>query len=68
MRGGHQLTGYRNHDCQFNAAAVRLFRKIPRGQRKTLTTDNGSEFIEHRKLSSRLGFKTFFADPYASTR
>lgn len=52
--------------CQFNAAAVRLFRKIPRGQRKTLTTDNGSEFIEHRKLSSRLGFKTFFADPYAS--
>jgi IS30 family transposase len=52
--------------CQFNAAAVRLFKKIPPAQRKTLTTDNGSEFVEHKKLSGRLGFKTYFADPYAS--
>lgn len=52
--------------CQFNTAALRLFRKIPVRYRKTLTTDNGSEFIEHKKLSSRLGFKTFFANPYAS--
>lgn len=51
---------------EFNAAAIRHFRKIPRSQRKTLTTDNGSEFIEHKALSSRLGFKTFFADPFAS--
>jgi IS30 family transposase len=52
--------------CQFNTAAIRLFRKIPRAQRKTLTSDNGSEFVEHKKLAGRLGFKTFFADPYAS--
>jgi transposase, IS30 family len=52
--------------CQFNTAAIRLFKRIPRSQRKTLTTDNGSEFIEHRKLSARLGFKTFFANPYSS--
>lgn len=52
--------------CEFNAAAIRHFRKIPRAQRKTLTTDNGSEFIEHKTLASRLGFKTFFADPFAS--
>jgi transposase, IS30 family len=52
--------------CQFNAAAIRRFGKIARHQRKTLTTDNGSEFIEHQKLSSRLGFKTYFADPFAS--
>jgi IS30 family transposase len=51
---------------QFNAAAVRLFKRIPRSQRKTLTTDNGSEFIEHQALSARLGFKTFFANPYSS--
>lgn len=52
--------------CEFNAAAIRHFKKIPKAQRKTLTTDNGSEFIEHKTLSSRLGFKTFFADPFAS--
>ena len=52
--------------CQFNAAAIRLFKRIPKSQRKTLTTDNGSEFIEHQALSARLGFKTFFANPYSS--
>lgn len=51
---------------EFNAAAVRLFKRIPRSQRKTLTTDNGSEFMEHKALSKRLGFKTFFANPYSS--
>ncbi len=52
--------------CQFNAATIRCFRKIPAHLRKTLTTDNGSEFIEHTKLGARLGFKTYFANPYAS--
>jgi IS30 family transposase len=52
--------------AQFNAAAIRHFRKVPRAIRKTLTNDNGSEFIEHGKLSARLGFKTFFANPYSS--
>jgi IS30 family transposase len=53
--------------CQFNAVAIRHFRrKIPRHCRKTITADNGSEFIEHGKLSARLGFKTFFAHPYSS--
>ena len=51
---------------EFNAAAIRCFRKIPPRGRKTMTTDNGSEFIEHKELGSRLGFKTFFANPYAS--
>jgi transposase, IS30 family len=51
---------------EFNAAAIRCFKKIPSRWRKTITTDNGSEFIEHRQLSARLGFKTFFADPYSS--
>jgi IS30 family transposase len=52
--------------CQFNSAAIRQFRKIPVRWRKTLTTDNGSEFIEHQTLARRLGFQTFFATPYAS--
>jgi IS30 family transposase len=52
--------------CEFNAAAIRLFKRIPRSQRKTMTSDNGSEFIEHQTLSRRLGFKTYFAHPYSS--
>jgi IS30 family transposase len=52
--------------CQFNAAAIRCFKKIPARWRKTFTTDNGSEFVEHQELGSRLGFKTFFANPYSS--
>lgn len=51
---------------QFNAAAIRCFKKIPSRWRKTITTDNGSEFIEHKRLGTRLGFKTFFANPYSS--
>jgi IS30 family transposase len=51
---------------EFNAAAIRCFKKIPRRWRKTITTDNGSEFVEHKQLGSRLGFKTFFANPYSS--
>jgi len=27
---------------------------------------NGSDFLEHKQLSARLGFKTFFARPHAS--
>ncbi len=52
--------------ASFNAGAIRLLRKLPARVRKTMTSDNGSEFIEHGRLASRLGFKTYFADPYAS--
>ena len=51
---------------EFNAAAIRCFKKIPSRWRKTITTDNGSEFVEHKQLGTRLGFKTFFANPYSS--
>jgi IS30 family transposase len=52
--------------CQFNRVALRLFKQMPQTVRKTLTTDNGSEFIEHQSLSRHLGFKRFFAHPYSS--
>jgi len=51
---------------QFNAASIRCFKKMPAKYRKTLTGDNGSEFVEHQALGSRMGFKTYFADPYSS--
>lgn len=52
--------------ASFNAGAIRCFRKTPAPVRKTMTVDNGSEFIEHGELGRRLGFKTYFADPYSS--
>lgn len=51
---------------QFNAGSIRCFKRMPAKYRKTLTADNGSEFVEHRVLGSQLGFKTYFADPYSS--
>lgn len=33
---------------------------------KTLTFDNGTEFIQHEKMAAALKAKTYFATPYAS--
>jgi len=33
---------------------------------KTITTDNGSEFCEHRSISKAIGATVYFADPYSS--
>lgn len=32
----------------------------------TITTDNGSEFMEHKWLARRIGATVYFADPYCS--
>ena len=52
--------------ASFNRGAARVFAKVPAHARKTFTADNGSEFVEHAALGRRLGFKTYFADPYSS--
>jgi IS30 family transposase len=42
---------------------LKMIKKIPSDVRKTLTMDNGKEFVGH--IAYRLaGFKTFFCDPY----
>ena len=33
---------------------------------KTLTFDNGTEFVQHEKIAKALKAKTYFAAPYAS--
>jgi IS30 family transposase len=43
---------------------VRLFGKLPKRLRRTITFDNGTEFAHHHTLH-RLAIKTFFCDPYA---
>lgn len=50
----------------FNQAGLELYRRIPERFRKTLTLDNGSENVEYEKLEEALGFKVYFAKPYAS--
>jgi IS30 family transposase len=49
-----------------NATTQRLFRKIPKAQRKTMTFDNGKEFAGFKVLEKSVGFCCYFADPYSS--
>jgi len=44
------------------AAQKKIFTQLPA---KTVTLDNGTEFVKHEELN-KLGVKTFFADPYCS--
>ena len=46
-------------------AIVELLRSVS-DKVKTLTFDNGSEFVEHQQIATALGAKTFFANPYRS--
>lgn len=47
-------------------AQWRIFTQLPGKARKTVTLDNGLEFVEHEDLTDSLGIKVFFADPYRS--
>ena len=46
-------------------AIIRLLKPMVH-QVKTLTFDNGSEFIQHEKMAAALKARTYFATPYAS--
>jgi transposase, IS30 family len=46
-------------------AIIRLLTPVAH-QVKTLTFDNGSEFIQHEKMAAALKATTYFATPYAS--
>jgi len=37
--------------------------KFPKNQRKTITFDNGKEFVGHAKITEILGTPTFFCHP-----
>ena len=49
-----------------NTITQRLFRKIPKSKRKTMTFDNGKEFAGFKVLEKSVGFCCYFADPYSS--
>jgi IS30 family transposase len=44
---------------------IKLFRKIPKKFRKTLTVDNGKEFAGFLQIESMSGLDVFFSDPYS---
>jgi IS30 family transposase len=49
-----------------NKAVVKRLNGFPQKSRRTLTMDNGSENAGHQKITSAIGIKCYFAQPYAS--
>lgn len=47
-------------------AQQEIFSAFPKHARQTDTLDNGLEFVRHQELTSNLGVKVYFADPYCS--
>ena len=45
---------------------IGLMKDLPGELRKTMTLDNGKEFAEHERVSSRLDLDVYFAHPYCS--
>lgn len=49
-----------------NTTTRRLFRKIPKSKRLTMTVDNGKEFAGFKEMEKSVGLCCYFADPYSS--
>ncbi|MBN2258742.1 MAG: IS30 family transposase [Anaerolineaceae bacterium] len=45
---------------------TKIFGKIPRQLRQTLTVDNGKEFANFKELQSKTKLTVYFADPYSA--
>lgn len=47
-------------------AQIKIFGPLPNHLRRSDTTDNGLEMVNHKRLKDKFGMDTFFADPYSS--
>lgn len=47
-------------------AQTRIFKQLPPHARKSVTLDNGLEFVKHQELSQKMEMGVYFADPYRS--
>jgi len=47
-------------------AQVKIFGDLPTHARKTVTLDNGLEFVRHQELTQATSMAVYFADPYCS--
>jgi len=48
------------------AGTIRVLGGFPPPLRRTMTTDNGREFAQFKRLEAALGVKVYFAHPYAA--
>lgn len=49
----------------FTDAAIAAFTRLQPGKCKSMTTDHGKEFAQHRRIMDALDCKVYFADPSA---
>jgi IS30 family transposase len=47
-------------------AMIELYRRFPQRAKQTTTLDNGSEFVDHEKVTQKTGIVIYFARPYHS--
>lgn len=47
-------------------AAIDRLGALPKGFRRSITFDNGTEHARHERITKEIGIKCFFAHPYAS--
>ena len=52
--------------CELRASLNRRLSRVPKSIRRTITYDNGSENVEHRKVNETLGTQSYFCEPYHS--
>ena len=56
---------YSRSSSVVSRAIIRMLRPL-KDRVKTLTFDNGSEFVKHEKIAQALDAQTYFANPYCS--
>ena len=49
-----------------NQKSIKVFWRIPKKMRKTLTVDNGKEFARFKEIEDKTGLTVYFADPYSA--
>lgn len=49
-----------------SSASIKIFYRIPKKLRQTLTVDNGKEFSQFKEIETKTGLSIYFADPYSA--
>jgi IS30 family transposase len=57
-----------NREAYNLAERVKKFLKAEKGRIFTITSDNGTEFSEHKRIAKSLNIEYYFADPYQTNQ
>ena len=49
-----------------SSLSIKVFKKIDKGKRRTITFDNGTEFSDWKSIEEKTGMIIYFAYPYHS--